>query len=151
MTSGLTISQAAVAGVTVKIMRHYLRHYHRLGLVDEPRRGSSGYRRYGSSDLLQPVQVHTLADVKRRLTDAPRALTNKYYRTIKTICFDGAMMDKLTSRSAHPNLNVQFSPLDALTPRCLVEAECTVSGGYANSPLVFCYRNFTRSGSPPQG
>jgi hypothetical protein len=26
----------------------------------------------------------------------PYALTNKYYRTIKTICFDGAMMDKLT-------------------------------------------------------
>lgn len=24
------------------------------------------------------------------------SLTNKYYRTIKTICFDGAMMDKLT-------------------------------------------------------
>ncbi|HBN04192.1 MAG TPA: pentapeptide repeat-containing protein, partial [Bacteroidales bacterium] len=24
------------------------------------------------------------------------ALTNKYYRAIKTICFDGAMMDKVT-------------------------------------------------------
>jgi len=23
-------------------------------------------------------------------------LTNKYYKAIKTICFDGAMMDKLT-------------------------------------------------------
>jgi len=27
---------------------------------------------------------------------ATHALTNKYYRAIKTICFDGAMMDKLT-------------------------------------------------------
>ncbi|MFA5046221.1 MAG: pentapeptide repeat-containing protein [Paludibacter sp.] len=27
---------------------------------------------------------------------ATRALTNKYYRALKTICFDGAMMDKLT-------------------------------------------------------
>lgn len=27
---------------------------------------------------------------------SPYALTNKYYRAIKTICFDGAMMDKLT-------------------------------------------------------
>jgi len=27
---------------------------------------------------------------------ATHALTNKYYRALKTICFDGAMMDKLT-------------------------------------------------------
>lgn len=27
---------------------------------------------------------------------SPYALTNKYYRALKTICFDGAMMDKLT-------------------------------------------------------
>jgi uncharacterized protein YjbI with pentapeptide repeats len=35
----------------------------------------------------------TLRNVSFRPT---YALTNKYYRTIKTICFDGAMMDKLT-------------------------------------------------------
>lgn len=58
MTKGLTISQAAAfVGVTVKTVRHY----HRLGLVDEPERDTSGYRRYGSSDLLRLVQVRTLA------------------------------------------------------------------------------------------
>ncbi|MEU9443474.1 MerR family transcriptional regulator [Streptomyces sp. NPDC048304] len=58
MVYGLTIGQAAAfAGVTVKTVRHY----HRLGLVDEPERDSSGYRRYGSSDLLRIVQVRTLA------------------------------------------------------------------------------------------
>ena len=35
----------------------------------------------------------TLKNVSFR---SPYALTNKYYRAIKTICFDGAMMDKLT-------------------------------------------------------
>ncbi len=35
----------------------------------------------------------TLKDVSFR---SAYALTNKYYRAIKTICFDGAMMDKLT-------------------------------------------------------
>jgi uncharacterized protein YjbI with pentapeptide repeats len=35
----------------------------------------------------------TLRNVSFRPTFA---LTNKYYRTIKTICFDGAMMDKMT-------------------------------------------------------
>jgi DNA-binding transcriptional MerR regulator len=57
-TGGVTIGQAAAfAGVTVKTVRHY--HQHRL--LDEPRRDSSGYRRYGSADLLRLVQVRTLA------------------------------------------------------------------------------------------
>jgi len=56
--SGVTIGQAAAfAGVTVKTVRHY----HRLGLVKEPKRDRSGYRRYGSKDLLRLVQVRTLA------------------------------------------------------------------------------------------
>ena len=59
MTGGLTIGQAAAfAGVTVKT----LRHYHRLGLVDEPRRDTSGYRRYTSTDLFRLVQVRALAE-----------------------------------------------------------------------------------------
>ncbi|MFE2271051.1 MerR family transcriptional regulator [Streptomyces lavendulae] len=55
---GLTIGQAAAfVGVTVKTVRHY----HRLGLVAEPERDGSGYRRYGSAGLLRLVQVRTLA------------------------------------------------------------------------------------------
>jgi MerR family transcriptional regulator, thiopeptide resistance regulator len=58
MTDDVTIGQAAAfAGVTVKAVRHY--HQHRL--IDEPRRDSSGYRRYGSADLLRLVQIRTLA------------------------------------------------------------------------------------------
>jgi DNA-binding transcriptional MerR regulator len=58
MRNEVTIGQAAAfAGVTVKTVRHY----HKLGLVKEPERDSSGYRRYGSADLLRLVQVRTLA------------------------------------------------------------------------------------------
>ncbi|WP_407547676.1 MerR family transcriptional regulator [Streptomyces sp. Pv4-95] len=58
MMNGVTIGQAAAfVGVTVKTVRHY----HKLGLVEEPQRDSSGYRRYGSAELLQLVQVRTLA------------------------------------------------------------------------------------------
>ncbi|WP_189271702.1 MerR family transcriptional regulator [Kitasatospora griseola] len=58
MSNGVTIGRAAAfVGVTVKTVRHY----HRLGLVAEPERDSSGYRRYGSAELLQLVQVRTLA------------------------------------------------------------------------------------------
>jgi DNA-binding transcriptional MerR regulator len=58
MRNGVTIGRAAAfVGVTVKTVRHY----HKLGLVAEPERDSSGYRRYGSAQLLQLVQVRTLA------------------------------------------------------------------------------------------
>ncbi|MFI6845055.1 MerR family transcriptional regulator [Kitasatospora sp. NBC_00085] len=95
--NGVTIGQAAAfTGVTVKTVRHY----HRLGLVKEPDRDSSGYRRYGSDQLLRLVQVRTmaaagvplaeigplldaeaeqftatLADVERRLTERIAELT----------------------------------------------------------------------------
>lgn len=59
MHEGLTISQAArFANVTVKTVRHY----HRLGLLAEPRRDRSGYRRYALSHLLRLVQARTLAE-----------------------------------------------------------------------------------------
>ncbi|PSL52007.1 MerR family transcriptional regulator [Saccharothrix carnea] len=58
MTTGVTIGQAAAfVGVTVKTVRHY----HKLGLVEEPERDSSGYRRYGSTELSRLVQARTLA------------------------------------------------------------------------------------------
>ncbi|MFC9662548.1 MerR family transcriptional regulator [Nocardia sp. NPDC127606] len=59
MRNGVTIGQAAAfVGVTVKTVRHY----HKLGLVAEPDRDSSGYRRYGSTELLRLVKVRTLAE-----------------------------------------------------------------------------------------
>lgn len=59
MAGGLTIGQAAdYAGVTIKTVRHY----HRLGLLDEPARDTSGYRRYTSVELLRLVQVRALAE-----------------------------------------------------------------------------------------
>ncbi|MEU2014302.1 MerR family transcriptional regulator, partial [Nocardia sp. NPDC019302] len=58
MNNGVTIGQAAAfVGITVKTVRHY----HKLGLVGEPDRDSSGFRRYGSAELLRLVQVRTLA------------------------------------------------------------------------------------------
>ncbi|MEV0584596.1 MerR family transcriptional regulator [Nonomuraea sp. NPDC050310] len=64
--NGVTIGQAAAfVGVTVKTVRHY----HKLGLVKEPERDGSGYRRYGSAELLRLVQVRTLATAGVPLTE----------------------------------------------------------------------------------
>ncbi|WP_280248466.1 MerR family transcriptional regulator [Nocardia abscessus] len=66
MMNGVTIGQAAAfAGVTIKTVRHYHKH----GLLDEPSRDSSGYRRYGSAELLRLVQVRALAAAGVPLAD----------------------------------------------------------------------------------
>jgi len=54
----ITIGQlAAYAGVTIKAIRHY----HQRGLLAEPLRDSSGYRRYRAEDATDLVKIKTLA------------------------------------------------------------------------------------------
>lgn len=55
----LTISQVAkFAGVTVRAVRHY----HQRGLLAEPPRDASGYRRYDADDAIALVKIRTLSD-----------------------------------------------------------------------------------------
>lgn len=55
----LTIGQlAAHAGVTVRAVRHY----HAKGLLPEPERDASGYRRYGAQAVVDLIKIRTLAD-----------------------------------------------------------------------------------------
>ena len=55
----LTISQlAAYAGVTVRTVRHY----HAKGLLPEPERDHSGYRRYDAAAVVELIRIRTLAE-----------------------------------------------------------------------------------------
>jgi DNA-binding transcriptional MerR regulator len=55
----LTISQlASYADVTVRAVRHY----HAKGLLPEPERDHSGYRRYDAAAVVQLVRIRTLAE-----------------------------------------------------------------------------------------
>lgn len=55
----LTIGElAGYAGVTVRTVRHY----HQVGLLPEPERDASGYRRYGATAVVQLIRIRTLAD-----------------------------------------------------------------------------------------
>ena len=55
----LTISQlAAYAGVTVRAVRHY----HHIGLLPEPERDASGYRKYGATAVVSLIKIRTLAN-----------------------------------------------------------------------------------------
>src|SRR6202521_5452375 len=55
----ITIGQlAGYAGVTIKAVRHY----HKRGLLEEPPRDSSGYRRYTAQHAIDLVKIRTLAE-----------------------------------------------------------------------------------------
>ena len=55
----LTIGQLAdYVGVTVRAVRHY----HQRGLLPEPERDASGYRRYGAQAVVDLIRIKTLAD-----------------------------------------------------------------------------------------
>ena len=55
----LTISQLAdYVGVTVRAVRHY----HQRGLLPEPERDHSGYRRYDAQAVIDLIRVKTLAE-----------------------------------------------------------------------------------------
>lgn len=55
----LTIGQlAAYAGVTVRAVRHY----HAKGLLPEPERDHSGYRRYDAKAVVELIKIRTLAE-----------------------------------------------------------------------------------------
>jgi DNA-binding transcriptional MerR regulator len=54
----LTIGQlAAHVGVTVRAVRHY----HKRGLLAEPARDASGYRRYDAQAVIDLIRIKTLA------------------------------------------------------------------------------------------
>jgi len=56
---GITIGQLAkYAGVTIKAVRHY----HKRGLLEEPPRDSSRYRRYSADHAIDLVKIKALAD-----------------------------------------------------------------------------------------
>jgi DNA-binding transcriptional MerR regulator len=54
---GLRIGELAdLAGTTTRAVRHY----HALGLLPEPERDASGYRRYGPADVVRLVRIRRL-------------------------------------------------------------------------------------------
>lgn len=55
----ITIGQlAGYVGVSIKTIRVY----HDKGLLQEPDRDASGYRRYGANDAIDLIKIRTLAE-----------------------------------------------------------------------------------------
>ncbi|WP_431887223.1 MerR family transcriptional regulator [Nocardiopsis alba] len=59
---------AEIAGTTVNTVRHY----HRVGLLDEPERLSNGYKQYGARHLARLIRIRRLRDLGLPLTEVER-------------------------------------------------------------------------------
>ncbi|MEV1047552.1 MerR family transcriptional regulator [Streptomyces sp. NPDC049916] len=58
---------AELAGTTLKTVRHY----HKLGLLEEPERAPSGYKRYDVRHLVRLMGIRRLTDLGVPLSDIP--------------------------------------------------------------------------------
>ncbi|MGW2256850.1 helix-turn-helix domain-containing protein [Streptomyces sp. NPDC001780] len=62
-----TSELAELAGTTLKTVRHY----HKIGLLDEPERAANGYKRYGVTHLVRLLRIRRLVDLGLPLSDVP--------------------------------------------------------------------------------
>ncbi|MFI6026702.1 helix-turn-helix domain-containing protein [Amycolatopsis magusensis] len=101
----LTISQLAKhAGCTVKAVRVY----HARGLLPEPGRDASGYRRYGAQDVIDLSRIVTLSKAGVPLADIPAMLAagdEEHREAVERIDADlAARIDELRHRRAQLTL-----------------------------------------------
>ena len=65
-----------------------VRHYHQRGLLPEPERDASGYRRYGAQAVVDLIRIKTLADAGvplARIQDAAGRRPEQFARRIAQI------------------------------------------------------------------
>jgi DNA-binding transcriptional MerR regulator len=95
----LTIGQvAAYAGVTVRAVRHY----HQRGLLAEPARDSSGYRRYDADAVVDLIRIKTLSQAGvplARIQELLNAEPEQFTQAIAQI--DGALTAKINDLTDH--------------------------------------------------
>jgi len=108
----LTIGQlASYAGVTVRAVRHY----HAKGLLPEPERDRSGYRRYDAHAVVELIKVRTLADAGvplARVRELLRACDEEFNAAVADI--DRRLRAEIRERQRHRERIAQLAAGDSL-------------------------------------
>ena len=108
----LTISQLATyAGVTVRAVRHY----HAKGLLPEPERDQSGYRRYDAAAVVELIRIRTLADAGvplSRVQELSTAEEDEFTAAIEDI--DRRLRGEIRERQRHRERIAQLAAGDRL-------------------------------------
>lgn len=108
----LTIGQlAAYAGVTTRAVRHY----HQIGLLPEPERDASGYRRYGAKAVVALIKIRTLANAGVPLSQIGQMLqadASAFAEAIQRI--DGHLRDEIERLETSRRQIAQLAAGDSL-------------------------------------
>ena len=108
----LTISQlASYAGVTVRAVRFY----HQKGLLPEPDRDHSGYRRYDASAVVELIRIRTLADAGVPLSRVKELLAaddEEFAAAVKEI--DRRLRAEIRERQGHRQRIAQLAAGESL-------------------------------------
>jgi DNA-binding transcriptional MerR regulator len=108
----LTIGQlAAYAGVTVRAVRHY----HQIGLLPEPERDASGYRRYGVTAVVSLIKIRTLANAGVPLSQIGQVLEADASALADAVQrIDGHLRDEIERLEASRKQVAQLAAGDSL-------------------------------------
>jgi DNA-binding transcriptional MerR regulator len=108
----LTISQlASYAGVTVRAVRHY----HAKGLLPEPERDHSGYRRYDAAAVVELVKIRTLADAGVPLSQVRALLAaSEDEFNAAVVDIDRRLRAEISQRQRHRDQIAQLATGDSL-------------------------------------
>jgi DNA-binding transcriptional MerR regulator len=108
----LTIGQlASYAGVTVRAVRHY----HAKGLLPEPARDSSGYRRYDAAAVVELIRIRILADAGvplSRVRELLAAGDGEFAAAVEDI--DRRLRAEIRARQGHRERIAQLAAGDSL-------------------------------------
>jgi DNA-binding transcriptional MerR regulator len=108
----LTISQlASYAGVTVRAVRHY----HSKGLLPEPDRDHSGYRRYDAAAVVELIKIRILADAGvplSRVRELVAASPAEFAAAVEDV--DSRLRDEIAERQCHRERISQLAAGDSL-------------------------------------
>ncbi|MEU8895603.1 MerR family transcriptional regulator [Nocardia sp. NPDC048505] len=116
----LTIGElAAYGGVTVRAVRHY----HAKGLLPEPERDHSGYRRYHPATVVELIRIRTLAQAGvplARVRDLLRADPAEFAAAVAEI--DARLRAEIRERRRHREQIARLAAGDGLAlPAAVVE------------------------------
>jgi DNA-binding transcriptional MerR regulator len=110
---------AELAGTTLRAVRHY----HEIGLLDEPERRANGYKQYGVAHLVRILritrltelgfslsQIADLGDADDHPAEALRAVDAELAATIERLQAARAELAEILDRSAPTDLPVTLAP-----------------------------------------
>ncbi|RAY11515.1 MerR family transcriptional regulator [Actinomadura craniellae] len=108
----LTIGElASYAGVTVRAVRHY----HAKGLLPEPERDPSGYRRYDAGAVIELIKIRTLAEAGvplARVRELLRADDEEFTAAVTDI--DRRLQAEIRQRQRHRERIARLAAGDSL-------------------------------------